>query len=404
MRADSNAETVQRFQHHVEALKTLFDDYFSKESTRCWEPVVVDTKSLQQCNVVDCGPSVAIQGFFISMGHSVSEIRQTLGSGDKIRLFLANLLLQACTQKIIQPVKIQSQSRPKKKIKKDLLHSSQPFRQDLCLSMTDVPIDSTKSEKDLLQFGYTILEKQFHFEEKDVNGIISAFEGSPDKIKPIRNSAEDLDAGSAWNIPGESAPRSMVYESDLYNNQELDLIEQVKNALRYDPALKWLTQSRRQVKFTVLRSKPGTAPQFWHRDYCLKQKRDKRMPSRKVPLFLIVAVQKQTSLDFSTGKIYIPIGRVCVVRGDMIHRGAANLSEGVCHYRLHITIEEPDSEKYREDDTGEAEFEPADEEESKNYDEAYESEMLKRLTIKRRASSSCDGSKSTAGDFVNKRG
>jgi hypothetical protein len=81
----------------------------------------------------------------------------------------------------------------------------------------------------------------------------------------------------------------------------------------------------------------------------------------------------------------------------MIQRGAAYLSEGVCHFRLHITIKEPDSEKFREIDTGEDEFESADEEESKNYDEAYESEMLKRCTIKLKASAPCDGSKSTAG-------
>ncbi len=105
------------------------------------------------------------------------------------------------------------------------------------------------------------------------------------------------------------------------------------------------------------------------------------MPLRKVPIVLIVAVQKQTLWNFSTWKIYIPIGRVCVVRGAMIYRGAANISEGVCHFRLHITIEEPDLEKYREIDSGEDEFKQADVEESKNFDEAYESEMLKRCTI-----------------------
>jgi hypothetical protein len=254
----------------------------------------------------------------------------------------------------------------------------------LCLQMSDISIDSTRAERELVELGYSILEHQFIFREKDVKDLISAFEKSHDKIKPIRNTAEDLDAGNHWNIPGVTAPRSMLFEAEIYQDNELLLIKQVKNALRNEPALNWLTQKRTSVNYTILRSQPGLSRQFWHRDYCLKHLKNKRMPARTVPLFLIVAFQKDTSLDFPTGRFFIPMGRICVVRGDMIHRGVENALYKFCHYRLHITIEISRMIKFREDTTGEAEFEPASIIESKEYDEAYESAMLLRLRNRRK--------------------
>jgi hypothetical protein len=249
----------------------------------------------------------------------------------------------------------------------------------MCLTLDDEPTDSTKAEKELFKNGFTVLDHQFHFNENHVQEFISVFDKAQLKIRPIRNTLEDLDAGDDWNIPGKDGPRSMMYETDMPKHMELEVIQQVKNALRDEPSLQWLTKNRPISAYTLIRSKPGTPHQFWHRDYCLKHKKNKRISAKKVPLFIIVAIQRQTSLDFPTGKIYIPLGRMCVVRGDMIHRGVGNPLEQVFHFRLHIVIEERKTAKYRVDDVGEVEFEPANEEESKEYDEAYESEMMRRL-------------------------
>ncbi len=215
-----------RFIRHVNALMKFFDEKYFKDTSRAWKPVVVCTASPNQGNVIDCGPFAVIMAFYLGLGRSVTEILASFVSLGQIRLFLANLLLQAA----MQESEVQDHSNVKMVI--DHVQVPTDIRKGMCLTVDDETPDSTKAEKELFKNGFAVLDHQFHFNENHVHECISVFDKAQLKIRPIRNTLEDLNAGDDWNIPGKDAPRSMMNETDMPKHMELEVIQQVKNALR----------------------------------------------------------------------------------------------------------------------------------------------------------------------------
>jgi hypothetical protein len=278
---------------------------------------------------------------------------------------LANLLLEACPKKI-------SKRRRVPVVKAATLPSG------LCLRMTEIDkldVDS-RAEREFITHGFALLDHQFNFTDEQVQSAMKGFSEHPDAIQPIRNTLADIAAGFNSSLTGETAPRSMVTDPTCVS--EWGLIKQVEAELQNDPGLDWLMKGgRSEVAHSLLRSLPGTEAQFWHRDYCFAANGIQEMPAREVPLFLFVAIQDNTFLDFPSGPVHIPKGMACVVRGDKIHRGAENI-HGFMHFRLHITIEAPGSRRFRESKDGEPEFEFATAEETELYNRMYLAALEKK--------------------------
>jgi hypothetical protein len=268
----------------------------SKSSVRCCCSSLIDTLGSQQLNVLSVKAP-------LKLDQITTDVQLPEPTPEK-PLVPVSAALQAALK--------ESEVHEISNVKLVIDHVQVPtdIPKGMCLTLDDETSNSSKAEKELLQNGFSVLNHQFYFDENHVQEFISVFDKARKKIRPIRNTLGDLDAGDDWNIPGNDAPRSMMYETDMPKHMELKVIQQVKNALRDEPSLQWLTKNRPFAAYTLIRSKSGTPHQFWHRDYCLKYKKNKRMSARKVPLFIIVAIQRQTSLDFPTGKIYIPLGRI----------------------------------------------------------------------------------------------
>jgi hypothetical protein len=276
--------------------------------------------------------------------------------GNQIRLFLANLLLEACPQKTIR-----------RRVSAD---SEQP-QPEFGLKLTGVDklnLDS-QEELDFITKGFSVLDLEFNFTDEQLKQAKSLFTDHPDAVMPIRNTLQDVADGPECKLIGITAPRAMFTEPTSV--AQLDVVQQVEDALKNDRSLHWLTDGgRSKVSYSVLRSLPDLKAQFWHRDYCFADNGVKEMQARELPLFLLVALQEDTYLDFPTGRVYIPKGKAIVVRGDMAHRGVEN-SQAFMHFRLHVTIEVPESKRLRESRYGDPEFEVANEEQTDNYNRLY---------------------------------
>jgi hypothetical protein len=272
---------------------------------------------------------------------------------------------------------------------------------DLCLHLSEVDklVVESRAEREILFHGFALLDHQFNFTDEQVESAMKGFSEHPANITPISNTLEDIAAGYNSSLTGETAPRSMVTDPTCVS--EWGLIQQVESELLTDPGLGWLMKGgRTEVEHSLLRSLPGTEPQFWHRDYCFAANGIQEMPAREVPLFLFVAIQDNTFLDFPSGPVHIPKGMACVVRGDKMHRGAENI-HGFMHFRLHIKIEAPGSRRFRENKKGEPIFELATPEETERYNRmflaALEKKRLEALGIASSGETTGDGGDSRCG-------
>ena len=385
--ATSMEVVERRFNNHVEALRMLYAKLHASE-----KPVLelqLCPFTPQQTNGSDCGAFAVILGYFLGLGRNVQDINLNFPSGgQQIRLFLANLLLEACPKKI-------SKRRRVPVVKAATLPSG------LCLRMTEIDkldVDS-RAEREFITHGFALLDHQFNFTDEQVQSAMKGFSEHPDAIQPIRNTLADIAAGFNSSLTGETAPRSMVTDPTCVS--EWGLIKQVEAELQNDPGLDWLMKGgRSEVAHSLLRSLPGTEAQFWHRDYCFAANGIQEMPAREVPLFLFVAIQDNTFLDFPSGPVHIPKGMACVVRGDKMHRGAENI-HGFMHFRVHIKIEAPGSRRFRENKKGEPIFELATPEETERYNRmflaALEKKRLEALGIASSGETTGDGGDSRCG-------
>jgi hypothetical protein len=140
--------------------------------------------------------------------------------------------------------------------------------------------------------------------------------------------------------------------------------------LRENKDLQWLTASRPNWNFKMLRSLPRTSAQFWHRDYCYKSRDVNQLYWKAVPLFLMVSFEDDTALDFPSGREQIPRCSIEVVRGDKMHRGMDNPGSTPRH-RCFIALDTANSASFRKTTEGFEAFEPASESEQRVLDTAF---------------------------------
>jgi hypothetical protein len=359
-----------------------------------WPPVILFGACPQQADGCSCGPFSIIITLFLAMGRGVNEIEANFPSSEKdIRLFLANFLLEFLT--LVSAIQVGRRA------------VAEPLLPPGCgLQIYDserIPIYSS-SESQLYMQGYSLLDHQFNINAMDVEHLMDVYNENLGCVKPISNTKEDIEDDSEINnYTIMRTPRTMLCTKALPNGVELDLVEQITQVLDTDLTLRWIIESRPLKEVSILRSKPGTQPQFWHRDYCFGDDIHE-MSGRKVPLFVLVAIQDGTFIDFPTGRVYIPKGRAIIVRGDMIHRGSSNALR-IHNFRIHIIIESIDCKRFRVDKDDEVFFELPSDEDDKLYDDMFAASM-ERLTLKEKVVNESvievlgyEGGRSDVGDF-----
>jgi hypothetical protein len=228
-------------------------------------------------------------------------------------------------------------------------------------------------EKDLILNGHAPLGIQFDFTEADLDEVREFYQVNQNEIMKINNTLQDLEASKIDKSSvgkGKLAPRSMIDCSKHTPGYHLGVIQKILKGLKESPELTWLTKTRPNWSFKLLRSLPETSAQYWHRDYCFENSGVDSMFWHAVPLFMITAIEHNTELDFPLGKTEIPRGTSEVGRGDQMHRGAEN-NTVTAHYRVFMALDSHDSTQFRMNSDGEDTIEPASVEDQKRYDVLY---------------------------------
>ena len=182
----------------------------------------------------------------------------------------------------------------------------------------------TPTQREVITKGYSILDVNFDFTEADCKEVSDLFLNSPDDVVKISNTLQDVEDTRLGLTPGvgsDAFPRSMIQPPD---SCDIGVLQKISAQLNQNDSLHWITGTRPHVKFSLLRSLPGTEAQFWHRDYCFKDRGVTQMFWDSMPLVFLVAIDDETYLDFPSGPVHIPRNHACLVRGDYPHRGKGN--------------------------------------------------------------------------------
>jgi hypothetical protein len=211
------------------------------------------------------------------------------------------------------------------------------------------------------------------FTDADAEEVREFYINAFEETQPINNTLQDV-RNAAYDTSslgkGKDSPRSMIdcsFETEGFN---LQIVKKVERMLRENVALQWLTESRPNWSFKMLRSLPGTPAQFWHRDYCYKSRGVNQLYWKGIPLFLMVSFEDDTALDFPSGRVEIPRCEIEVIRGDEMHRGKDNPLSTAQH-RLFIALDTAHSESFRKTKEGFDAFDPASESEQIVLDKAF---------------------------------
>jgi hypothetical protein len=396
----TRAEAEHRYRDYIKAIKQLLSSISEDGTSVDWKPFVLSPFSPQQKNFSDCGVFMMIIAFYIAMGRSAGSIKFDFkNGGSEIRLFLAKLFLDAATDGMPPPPPPQSM----KKVKPSGHYSSteesissetireRPVRRaaqktiipppeinGLHLRLCDVTSADLNSgrysqpEVDLITDGHSRLPVSLDFTEFDFNEARDFYTSSAEDIQPINNTLQDARNANyeLSEIKGEIAPRSMIDCSEATPGFEMQIVKKVVKMLRENESLQWLTKTRKNWTFKMLRSLSNTPAQFWHRDYSYKSSDVNQLYWNGVPLILMVSFEDGTALDFPSGRVEIPRCRIEVVRGDKPHRGVDNPNVKSQH-RLYVALDTADSVSFRRSKEGFETFEPCTAAEQLVFDKVF---------------------------------
>jgi hypothetical protein len=352
------------------------------------------------------------------MGRCPQDIKDDFrGSSEKMRLFLASLFLDLASDGMPPPLPRMPKASPllpsppvftpTKSTESDASSSSsdlreQPMRQ---AKLKDIPSPGlhlkiegvsagflssdriSTTEKNLILHGHTPLGVSFDFTEADLREVREFYSEHEEEIMMINNTLRDVEIAEIDKSSvgkGRLAPRSMIDCSINTPGYDLQAIQKIVRVLSEAPALSWLTKTRPNWSFKLLRSLPDTVAQFWHRDYCFKSRGVNSMFWHAVPLFMIAAIDFNTELDFLSGSAEIMRGKAEIGRGDEIHRGSRNDTE-ISHYRVFVAFDSTDSTPFRMTANGDDTFEPASVRDQKKFNSLFlKSNPVKRPTNERK--------------------